>query len=67
MNYCEIIKKLSADPKIKMSVHFGRVMTVRDMLELKAHVANCSDCQVLLDALLEKYPQKEEFYKGEPN
>jgi hypothetical protein len=67
MNYCELIRKLAADPMVKMSVHLGHDMTVREMLGLKIHTADCSDCQVLLDALLEKYPPKQEFYKGELN
>ena len=67
MNYCELIRKLAEDPFVKMSVHLGHQMTVREMLELKAHVASCENCQEIMDALIEKYPSTEGFYKGEVN
>jgi hypothetical protein len=67
MNYCELIRKIAEDPHVMMSVHLGRDMTVRDMYEIKAHVDNCVDCQVLLDELNEKYPAPEGFYKGDLN
>ena len=41
MNCCDLIRKLSADPFVMMSVHLGRDMVVKDMYEIKDHVNNC--------------------------
>lgn len=67
MNYCELIRKIAADPHALMSVHLGRLMTVRDELGLKEHVADCSNCQELIAAINEKYPAPEGFHKGDLN
>lgn len=67
MNYCDLIKKIAANPHEIMSVHLGHIMTVRDMYSIKEHVDSCENCQITLDELNEKYPAPNEFYKGELN
>jgi hypothetical protein len=67
MNYCELIRKIAADPLKLMSAHLGRLMTVRDELELQEHVESCTNCQEVIDGINEKYPAPNEFYKGELN
>lgn len=64
MNYCNLIKKIQEDPNKLMEEHLGRPMKVRDMVELKEHVATCNACQDVIDDVNTKYPAPEGFYKG---
>ena len=49
-NFCEIIRRIHADPKAKV---VG--LTVRDYYNLQEHVAQCEECTKLTDEILEKY------------
>jgi hypothetical protein len=67
MSFCELIKKIAEDPKVKMEVHLGHAITVREMFEIRSHVYSCDNCQNVLDKINEKYSPKPDFYKGELN
>lgn len=67
MDYCELVRKISVDPSVKMSVHLGHEITVRELLEIRKHIAGCEYCLDLSDKINQEDPKSKEFYKGELN
>ncbi len=67
MDYCDLVKRIEADPKKLMADQLGREMTVRDVLGLKAHLATCTECQVRVDDVNDQNPEPPGFYKGDVN
>jgi len=50
-NFCELIKKIHADPMKKLYD-----ITVGDVFALEKHLQECKTCATLVDEVLNKYP-----------
>lgn len=60
MDFCDITKKIAEFPH--ENVQMWGVKTIRDLLDYKAHVDACLDCQALIDSVIEAYKDESESF-----